>query len=75
LAFDDGAVVRVVPLKSRLSAAAEVSYNGSGSFSGYWEVADPGSTSGTPIFRQLQSLSQGLGGAERVKVTSQNLTT
>jgi hypothetical protein len=75
LAFDDGAVVRIVPAKSRLSAAAEVSYNGSGMLTGYWEVADPGSTSGTPVFRPLQSVSHGLGGAERIKVPSPDLPT
>lgn len=75
LTFDDGAIVRIVPLKSRLSASADVSYNGSGMFSGYWEVADPGSTSGTPIFWQLQSVSQGLGGTGRVTMTSQDLPT
>lgn len=75
LEFDDGAVVRVVPLKSRFSATANVSYNGSGMFTGYWEVADPGSTSGTPIFLQTQSVFKGLGGGERVKFSSQNLPT
>jgi len=75
LEFDDGAVLRVVPMKSRLSATAMVSYNGSGSLSGYWEVADPGSTSGTPVFRQMQSVSQGIGGTAHVKMTSPDLPT
>jgi len=75
LAFDDGAVVRVVPLNSRLSAAADVTYVGSGSLRGYWEVADPGSTAGTPIFRQLQSVSQGVGGGDRAKLRSPDLPT
>ncbi len=75
LEFDDGAVVRVVPLKSQLSAVANVNYNGSGMFIGYWEVADPGSTFGTPIFSQMQAVFQGLGGDESVKFASQNLPT
>jgi hypothetical protein len=75
LQFDDGAIVRVVPLKSRLSATANVSYNGSGMFTGYWEVADPGSTAGTPIFTQLQPVAQGLGGIDQVKMSSQTLPT
>lgn len=75
LTFDDGAVVRIVPAKSRLSAAAEVSYNGSGMLTGYWEVADPGSTSGTPVFRQLQPVSRGLGGAGRMQAPSPDLPT
>jgi len=75
LQFDDGAIVRVVPLKSRLSATANVSYNGSGMFTGYWEVADPGSTAGTPIFMQLQPVAQGLGGIDQVRISSQTLPT
>ena len=75
LEFDDGAIVRVVPLKSRLSATANVSYVGSGSLNGYWEVADPSSTSGSPIFRELISVTQSFGGGDRVKVTSPVLPT
>ena len=75
LEFDDGAIVRVVPLKSRLSATANVSYVGSGSLNGYWEIADPSSTSGTPIFRQLLSVMQSFGGGDLVKVTSPVLPT
>jgi hypothetical protein len=75
LTFDDGAVVRVVPKKNRLSAAATVSYQGSGLMTGYWEVADPSSTSGSPIFRQLKPVSRGLGGAGRTKVSSPELPT
>lgn len=75
LSFDDGAVVRVVPAKSALSAAAEVSYVGSGVLRGYWEIADPGSSSGTPFFRVLQSISQGVGGMERATLKSPALPT
>lgn len=75
LEFDDGAIVRVVPKKDRLSATAEVSYAGSGALNGYWEIADPASTSGTPIFRQLQSVTQSFGGGDRVKLTSPVLPT
>ena len=75
LAFDDGAVVRVVPDKSRLRAAAELTLAGSGFLKGEWEIADPGSTSGIPIFRQWQPVMQGAGGSEKVKLTSPDLPT
>jgi len=75
LTFDDGAVVRVVPVRSRLSGTAEVTFVGSGFLRGEWEVADPGSTSGTPFFRGLQAVSQAIGGAERMKVKSPELPT
>ena len=75
LSFDDGAVVRVVPVKSHLNSVAEVTFVGSGFLRGDWEVADPGSTAGTPIFRVLQPVSQGVGGSDRVKMNSPALPT
>lgn len=75
LSFDDNAVVRIVPVRSKLKAVAEISIFGSGFLRGDWEAADPGSTSGTPIFRGLQMVSQGIGGTERVKVNSPELPT
>jgi hypothetical protein len=75
LEFDDGAIVRVVPKDSHLSAVANLGYNGSGLFSGYWEIANPASTSGTPIFMQLQPVFQGLGGIGQAKFASPDLPT
>jgi len=75
LTFNDGAVVRVVPAKSALGAVADVTYAGSGVLRGYWEVADPGSTSGTPFFRLLQAISQGVGGTGRATLKSPALPT
>ena len=75
LTFEDGAVVRIVPVKSQLSGVAELTLVGGGFLRGDWEVADPGSTSGTPFFRGLQTISQGFGGADRVKLKSPKLPT
>ncbi len=75
LSFNDGAVVRVVPARSALGAVADLTYAGSGVLRGYWEVADPGSTSGTPFFRLLQAVSQGAGGSGRAQLRSPALPT
>ncbi len=75
LTFNDGAVVRVVPAKSSLGAVADVTYAGSGVLRGFWEVADPASTSGTPFFRLLQAVTQGVGGSGRATLTSPALPT
>jgi len=60
LAFDDGAVVRVVQAGDPLSATATINYTGSGTMSALWEVAGPSSTAGQPVFRTLQPVTRGL---------------
>jgi hypothetical protein len=64
LSFDNGAAVRVLPVKDPLQALAEVSFTGTGLLQGQWEVAGPTSTVGEPIFRPLAQVRQYLAAGE-----------
>ena len=75
LTFDDGAVVRVVQANDPLLAVAEVNFTGSGTLSAVWEVAEPGTTGGQPMFRELQPVTRGLLGSEPVFIRSLRLPT
>ncbi|MEE8482343.1 MAG: hypothetical protein V3S12_03230 [Acidiferrobacterales bacterium] len=58
LSFDNGAPVRLVSRNDPLQAFADVAFSGSGLLQAFWEVADPTSTSGSPIYRTLRSVNQ-----------------
>jgi hypothetical protein len=75
LSFDNDAPVRVVERKQALRANAEVTFNGSGMLQAVWEIADPASTSGEPIFRPLSLVRQHLVGSDNETVTSPALPT
>jgi hypothetical protein len=75
LSFDNGAPVRVLERKQPLRANAELTFNGSGMMEGQWEVANPVSTAGQPIFRPLALARQSLVGSETKTVTSPALPT
>ncbi len=70
LAFDDGTPVRLVAPKESVRAQAELSFNGSGLLRAAWEVAEPATTLGEPIFRTLQLVRQPLLGASPVRIVS-----
>ncbi|GAB4394554.1 MAG: hypothetical protein Tsb0032_20780 [Kiloniellaceae bacterium] len=70
LAFADGARSRVVPEGTELRATAEVSTSGVGLLRVQWEVAGPAASVGTPVFRPLALVRQGIGGAGRSLITS-----
>ena len=75
LMFDNGAVVRLLGQKEKLSAQADVNFNGTGLLQGVWEVADPASTAGEPIYRPLLSVRQYLVGSDKQTLRSPNLPT
>lgn len=75
IAFDDGALVRLVDTGSNLRARVEVQSNGSGFLRGVWEIADAASTLGRPIYRPLQSVSHVLSGASERTFPSPELPT
>jgi hypothetical protein len=75
LSFDNGAPVRVIERKQPLRANAEITFNGSGMMQATWEIADPASTSGEPVFRPLLPVRQYLIGHETQTLESPALPT
>lgn len=75
LMFDNGAVVRLLGQKEKLYAQADVNFTGNGLLQGAWEVADPASTAGEPIYRPLISVRQYLVGSDKQTLRSPDLPT
>ncbi len=75
LRFDDDAPQRLVAQDAALQARAEVSFTGTGLLRAVWEIADPASTMGRPVFRTLRSVRQQLSASDRVRLTSPRLPT
>ena len=69
LSFDNGSSVRILPRNNAIHAQAELGYNGTGLLQAVWEVADPASTSGTPVYRPLLQVREylTLGDAKTLK--------
>lgn len=75
LTFDDEARTRVLSKGSDIRAVAELSTVGVGLITGQWEVADAASTAGTPVFRPLSLVRQGVAGGGRTVISSPRLPT
>lgn len=75
LSFDDEARSRVLAEGEALRAVAELGTEGVGLMSGQWEVARPSTTAGTPVFRPLTLVRQGVAGGGRSVITSPRLPT
>ena len=75
LSFDNGTAVRVLERKQALRANAEINFNGNGMIQAVWEVADPASTSGDPVFRPLTNVHQYLIGSDAQTIRSPTLPT
>ncbi|MEQ8357658.1 MAG: hypothetical protein RH942_19135 [Kiloniellaceae bacterium] len=75
LQFDDRTRVKVLPKGSRLRAIAELNTTGSGLISGQWEIAEASTTAGTPVFRPLALVRQGVAGGRRTTIVSPPLPT
>lgn len=58
LFFEGGEVFRRVPRGAPLTAIAEVTTSGQGPIRGIWEVADPASALGRPVFRPLRVVAK-----------------
>ncbi len=58
LQFDNGAALRVLGRHEDLRALAEIAYSGGGLLQAMWELAEPASTSGEPIFRPLAQVRE-----------------
>ncbi len=53
LSFDNGSSVRILPRNNAIHAQAELGYNGTGLLQAVWEIANPATTSGEPVYRPL----------------------
>lgn len=58
LYFEGGEAFRRVPRGAPLTAIAEVTTSGQGPIRGTWEVADPASALGRPVFRPLRVVAK-----------------
>lgn len=72
---DTLAPIAVVTPDSDLKAELRVYHSGTGTFEGEWQVAEPGSTEGQPIYRPLQRVRQLLTGQQLSVLTSPALPT
>jgi hypothetical protein len=75
LSFDNGAPVRIAARGQKLQALAQISYTGIGLLQGVWEVAEPPTTSGEPIYRALSQVRQSLVLGDTQKLESPDLPT
>jgi hypothetical protein len=58
LSFDNGSSVRILPRNNAIHAQAELGYNGTGLLQAVWEIAEPSTSSGTPIYRPLSQVRE-----------------
>lgn len=75
IAFDDDTPARIVAPRLLLSAWSEVSLSGSGLLEGVWEIAEPPSTSGQPVFRTLRVVRRFAQGGAPLRLDSPALPT
>ena len=69
LSFDNGSSVRILPRNNAIHAQAELGYNGTGLLQAVWEIANPATTSGEPVYRPLLQVREylTLGDAKTLK--------
>jgi hypothetical protein len=75
LYFDDMSTLRLVAQDEVLHALLEVQFAGAGQMRGVWEIADPASTMGEPVYRPLRTVRQTLVGNQALKLESPPLPT
>jgi hypothetical protein len=75
LTFDNGSPVRVLERKEKNRAQANLGFSGVGLLQGMWEVADPSSTAGEPVYRPLSQVRQYLNGISPQSIQSPDLPT
>ncbi len=75
LRFDDDSPVRLISHGDKLQAFADITFSGSGLIKAKWEIADPSSTSGTPVYRTLRIVRQQLNASRSITLPSPELFT
>lgn len=69
------APVEIVAPNADLRAELRIYHSGSGTLEGEWQVAEPGSTAGLPLFRPLRRVRQVLTGQQLSRLVSPSLPT
>ena len=75
LRFDDDSPVRLLPRGEKLITLAEITFGGTGLIKAVWEIADPSSTPGVPVYRPLRIVRQQLTASRKVTLSSPELPT
>jgi hypothetical protein len=75
LRFSDNTSVKVIAPETSLTALADISFNGSGLFDAMWEIAEPVSTIGQPVFVPMRPVRQFLVAGGRVYLQTPPLPT
>lgn len=75
LEFDTGNNTKVATSDESLRAALTVSYNGTGLLQGRWQIAEPGSSEGLPLYRTLAIVNTNLRASQRSTLRSPALPT
>lgn len=75
LRFDDDTALRVVDKGAKLRAYADVTYTGTGLLQGAWEIAEPPTTLGKPIYQTLQLVRRMLVGSGQERIYAPPLPT
>lgn len=70
LSFSDNQRIKVVPPGEGLMAKVLLAYSGNGLLEGRWQVAEPGSTEGKPIYRTLTLVRSYLRDAQQSTINS-----
>ncbi len=75
LEFDTGNNTKVATADEEMRAALTVSYNGTGLLQGRWQIAEPGSSEGRPLYRTLAIVNTNLRAGQRSTLRSPALPT
>ena len=73
LRFADEKLAKIVKLRDAVYADAEISFIGTGLLQAVWEITDPSSTLGAPVYRHLRSVRQQLSSTQQVTLRSPKL--
>lgn len=76
LRFPDGAREQIVPEGAETFVLADITHTGTGRLEARWEIAEPATTRGTPVFRTLALVRRQLiGSGARTTIRSPDLPT
>lgn len=75
LSFLDNQRIKLVQPGTELKAKVLLAYSGNGLLEGRWQVAEPGSTEGRPVYRTLSLVRSYLGNTQQAQLNSPLLPT